>query len=143
MAIRRNEGGGFAAAFGAELLLVHVVAPVQAPLWLGSAARGTDRQRAERARAALDRMATKLSSDLEVSSRVPTGNPADQIAKVTKESSTLVVMSLHGGGGVWGPKQGSIAYRVLTHSSTSVLALPRRRSGRRKPANSSVSASSG
>ncbi len=116
-----------AAAFGAELLLVHVLAPIQAPPWLGSAARGTDRQRVERARTALDRIATKLSLDLEVSSRVLMGNPADEIAKLTKRSSTLVVMSLHGGSGVLGARRGSIAYRVLTHSSTPVLALPRRR----------------
>jgi nucleotide-binding universal stress UspA family protein len=132
-----------ATAFGAELLLVHVLAPIQAPPWLGSAARGTDRQGAERARAALDRMGTKLSSNLEISSRVMTGNPADEIAKLTKGSSTLVVMSLHGGAGVLGARRGSIAYRVLTHSSTPVLALPRRRAGGRSSAISSVSASSG
>jgi universal stress protein A len=116
-----------AAAFGAELLLVHVLAPIQAPPWLGSAARGTDRQRVERARAALDRMVTKLSSDLEINSRVLTGNPADEIAKLTKSSTTVVVMSLHGSSGMLGARRGSIAYRVLTHSSTPVLALPRRR----------------
>lgn len=116
-----------ATTFGAELLLVHVLAPIQAPPWLGSAAPGTDRQRAERARTALDRMATKLSSDLEVSGRVLAGNPADEIAKLTKGSSALVVMSLHGGGGVLGARRGSIAYRVLTHSSRPVLALPRGR----------------
>jgi nucleotide-binding universal stress UspA family protein len=116
-----------AAAFGAELLLINVLAPVQAPPWLGLASRATDRRRAERARRALDRMKTKLSSEVDTSCRVLTGNPADEIAKLTKETSTLVVMSLHGSGGVWGAKRGSIAYRVLTHASTPVLALPRRR----------------
>jgi hypothetical protein len=42
---------------------------------------------------------------------------------------TLVVMSLRGGAGVWGARRGSIAYHVLTHSSTPVLTLPRRRLG--------------
>jgi nucleotide-binding universal stress UspA family protein len=116
-----------AAAFGAELLLVHVLTPIQAPPWLGSAARGTDRQRVERARTALDRMATRLSSDLEISCRVVTGNPADEIAKLSKGATSLAVMSLREDSGVWGTRRGSIAYRVLTHSSTPVLALPRRR----------------
>jgi hypothetical protein len=88
-------------------------------------------------------MGTKLSSNLEISSRVMTGNPADEIAKLTKGSSTLVAMSLHAGAGVLGARRGSIAYRVLTHSSTPVLALPRRRAGGRSSAISSVSGSSG
>ena len=74
-------------------------------------------------------MATRLSSDLEISSRVLTGNPADEIAKLSKRSSTLVVMSLREGSGILGARRGSIAYHVLTHSSTPVLALPRRRLG--------------
>lgn len=118
-----------AAAFGAELLLVHVLTPIQAPPWLGSVARGTDRQRVERARTALDRIATRLSSDLEISCRVVTGNPADEIAKLSKGATSLAVMSLREDSGVWGARRGSIAYRVLTHSSTPVLALPRRRLG--------------
>lgn len=131
-----------AVEFGAELLLVHVLTPIQAPPWLGSNARGTDQQRVARARKALERIGTKLSSDLEISSRVMTGNPADEVAKLTKDSSTLVVMSLHEGSGVLGARRGSIAYRVLTHSSTPVLALPRRRLGGRSSATSSVSSSS-
>jgi hypothetical protein len=40
-------------------------------------------------------------------------------------------MSLRGGAGVWGARRGSIAYHVLTHSSTPVLTMPRRRLGGR------------
>jgi nucleotide-binding universal stress UspA family protein len=132
-----------AAAFGAELLLVHVLAPVQAPPWLGAAARVTGRRRAERARRALDRVGANLSSDLEIGCRLLTGNPADEIARVSKGSTSLVVMSLREGGGAWGGKPGSIAYRVLTHSSTPVLALPRRRFGARPSLTSSVPSSNG
>jgi nucleotide-binding universal stress UspA family protein len=116
-----------AASFAADLLLVHVLAPIQVPPFLGSAARVSDRRREERARKALDRMRAKLSSDLAISCRVPTGSPADEIAKLSKGSTSLVVMSLREGGGVWGPRRGAIAYRALTHSSTPVLALPRGR----------------
>ena len=40
-------------------------------------------------------------------------------------------MSLRGTAGIWGGRRGSIAYHVLTHSSTPVLTLPRRRLGGR------------
>jgi nucleotide-binding universal stress UspA family protein len=123
------KAAAVATAFRAELLLVHVLAPIQVPSWLRSAARVTDRQRAERARGALDRVRAKLSSDLEISCRMVTGNPADQIAKLSKGATSLAVMSLREDSGVWGARRGSIAYRVLTHSSTPLLALPRRRLG--------------
>jgi hypothetical protein len=40
-------------------------------------------------------------------------------------------MSLRGGAGIFGARRGAVAYHVLTHSSTPVLALPRRRLGGR------------
>lgn len=130
-----------AVTFGAELLLVHVLAPIQAPPWLRSRTRATDRRRMERARRALERVSAKLSSGLQTTCRVLTGDPADEIAKLSKSSPSLVVMSLRGGTGVWGARRGSIAYQVLTHSSTPVLALPRRRLGGRLSARLSTALS--
>lgn len=120
-----------AAAFDAELVLVHVLAPIQTPPWLRSSIHSTDRRRMDTARRALERVTTKLSSDLHMTSRVLEGNPAHEIAQLTRGSPSLVVMSLRGGAGVWGARRGSIAYHVLTHSSTPVLTLPRRRLGGR------------
>ena len=120
-----------AAGFGAELVLVHVLAEVQTPSWLRSTIGRADRRRTEAARKALDRVKAKLSSGLETTTLVREGNPAHEIARLTVGSPTLVVMSLRGGAGVWGARRGSIAYHVLTHSSTPVLTLPRRRLGGR------------
>jgi nucleotide-binding universal stress UspA family protein len=116
----------------ARLLLVHVLAPVQTPPWLLPAVRSNERRRIEKARAALDRVRAKLFADLQsVSTLVVEGDPAHEIARLTSGGESLVVMSLRGTGGVWGMRRGSIAYHVLTHSSTAVLALPRRRIGGR------------
>lgn len=120
-----------ATAFDAELVLVHVLAQIQTPPWLRLPIGATDRRRMETARMALERVKTKLSSHLKMTSRVLNGNPAHEIAQLTTGSSSLVVMSLRGGAGVWGGRRGSIAYHVLTHSSTPVLTLPRRRLGGR------------
>lgn len=120
-----------AAAFDAELVLVHVVAEVQTPPWLRSTIGPADRRRTERARKALERVKERLSPDLKTATRVLAGNPAHEIARLTVGSPTLVVMSLRGGAGVWGARRGAIAYHVLTHSSTPVLTLPRRRLGGR------------
>jgi universal stress protein A len=120
-----------AAAFDAKLMLVHVLAEVQTPPWLRSTVGPADRRRPEAARRALDRVKAKLSPSLETTALVLEGNPADEIARLTVGSPTLVVMSLRGGAGVWGARRGAIAYHVLTHSSTPVLTLPRRRLGGR------------
>ena len=120
-----------AAAFDAELVLVHVLAQIQTPPWLRLRIGATGRRRVEAARRALERVKARLSSDLTITSRVLEGNPAHEIARLTTGSRSLIVMSLRGGAGVWGARRGAIAYHVLTHSSTPVLTLPRRRLGGR------------
>jgi nucleotide-binding universal stress UspA family protein len=120
-----------AAAFDAELVLVHVVAEVQTPPWLRSSIGPADRRRIEAARKALERVKQRLAPDLKTAIRVLEGNPAHEIARLTAGSRTLVVMSLRGGAGVWGARRGAIAYHLLTHAATPVLALPRRRLGGR------------
>jgi nucleotide-binding universal stress UspA family protein len=121
-----------AAEFDARLLLVHVLAPVQAPPWATATVRSNERRRIEKARTALERVRTKLFTDLQsMSTRVVVGKAAHEIARLTTGGRSLVVMSLRGTAGVWGLRRGSIAYRVLTHSATPVLALPRRRIGGR------------
>jgi len=121
-----------AAAFDAELVLVHVLSKVQAPPWLRAAGGGaTLSRRVAKARRALERVKATLAPDLHTTSYVLEGNPAQEIARLTGGASSLVVMSLRGGAGVFGARRGAIAYHVLTHSSTPVLALPRRRLGGR------------
>lgn len=120
-----------AAAFDAELVLVHVLAQVQAPPWLRSTVGPSDLQRTAAARKALERVKATLTPELKATARVLEGNPAHEIARLTVGLPTLVVMSLRGGAGVWGARRGAIAYHLLTHSSTPVLAFPRRRLGGR------------
>jgi nucleotide-binding universal stress UspA family protein len=116
----------------AELLLVHILAPVQMPPWLRTAGRTSERRRLEKARTALERVRTKLFSEGHpITTTVLVGDPAHEVARLTKEGGSLVVMSLRGTAGVWGMRRGAIAYHVLTHASTPVLALPRRRIGGR------------
>src|SRR5262249_10845408 len=115
----------------AGLVLVHVVAPIQAPSWLPSAVR-SNRRRIEKARTALARVRRKLFAGLRsIATLGVVGDPASEIARLSARADSLVVMSLRGTAGVWGLRRGAIAYRVLTRSSTPVLALPRRRIGGR------------
>lgn len=126
------RAGKVAALFNARLLLVHVLAPVQAPPWLTSTVRSNQRRRVDKARTALERVRTKLFAGLEsISTVVVVGNAAHEIARLTSGGQSLIVMSLRGTAGIWGLRRGSMAYHVLTHSSTPVLALPRRRIGGR------------
>jgi nucleotide-binding universal stress UspA family protein len=117
----------------AELLLVHVLAAVQTPPWLRSTGPSSERRRIEKARAALERVRMKLFSRQRhpITTIVLVGEPAYEVARLTKERESLVVMSLRGTAGVWGLRRGAVAYRVLTRASTPVLALPRRRIGGR------------
>ena len=98
-----------AVGFGAELVLVHVLAEVQTPPWLRSTIGQADPRRIEAARKALDRVKAKLSPALAATALVCEGNPAHEIARLTVDSPTLVVMSLRGGAGVWGARRGAIA----------------------------------
>ena len=121
-----------AGEFGAPLVLVHVLAPVQAPPWLRGARRDTDSRRIDKATKALERIRTKAFADRRsMSTKVLIGDPAHEIARLTTEPGSLVVMSLRGTAGVWGMRRGSVAYHVLTHALTPLLALPRRRIGGR------------
>ena len=102
------------------------------PPWLRSADHSHDRRRIDKAKAALEGVRTKLFSGLpSTSTAVAIGNPAHEIARLTRRPESLVVMSLRGTSGVWGSRRGAVAYHVLTHSSIPVLALPRRRLGGR------------
>jgi nucleotide-binding universal stress UspA family protein len=129
------RAAAIAGQLNAKLTLVHVLAPIQSPPWLRSASRSNERRRLDKAKAALDRARTRLFADVEsVSTVVLVGNPAHEIARLTRSAGgALVVMSLRGTAGVWGLRRGAIAYHLLTHVKVPVLALPRRRIGGRFP----------
>jgi nucleotide-binding universal stress UspA family protein len=124
-AIRAAE---VARMFTVPLLLVHVLRRLRVVPWLPDADRPRDRDRIETAKTALERISTRLPQAVRSTCAVVVGDPAHEIARVSRRASPLVVMSLRGTRGLWG-RRGAIAYQVLTYSSTPVLALPRRQLG--------------
>lgn len=112
--------------FDADLVLAHVVQPMQAPQWLGPRLRGHDRTRLAQARARIERIAEGLGLDEPPSCRVVVGDAAEQIAAVATDAKTgLVVVTLRAvRGWIVGVPQGSTTYRVLGSASMPVLALP-------------------
>jgi len=120
-----------ARALEARLVLVHVLVPAQSPPWLRPR-RANEKRRILRATAALERVRTRLFPDApSLSTNVVAGDPAHEIARLARRRGSIVVMALRGTAGVWGLRRGALAYHVLAHTATPVLALPRRRLGGR------------
>ena len=115
-------------AEGASLLIAHVVSPVAvAPQWR-SYVGGVDEENASRARARLEDLSRRLSSD---ASRVPTelvvrvGRPADGIAEIAQQHhSHVIVLGIVGESRDLAQRPGSIAYRVLCQAGVPVLVVP-------------------
>ena len=122
------RGAAIAQIFDVPIRLVHVLRPVQTPAWIRRIGVPTERQRIAKATRALEHLTRQLGAGVRASCSVVLGEPAHEIARLTKRGSPLLVMSLRGTGGIWG-RRGAIAYHVLTHASTPVLGLPRRRLG--------------
>jgi nucleotide-binding universal stress UspA family protein len=124
------RAAAIAKQLGVPLVLVHVLRPSHVPEWLRPAVAVTERERIAKATHLLERVMRHFVAGVAATCHVSVGDPADHIATLTRRGSPLLVMSLRGTAGLWG-RRGAIAYRVLTHSSTPVLALPRRRIGGR------------
>jgi len=122
------RGAVIARMFGVPIRLVHVLPPVQTPAWVRGIRIPAERQRMAKATAALERLTRRLGAGVRASCSVVLGEPAHEIARLTRRGSPLLVMSLRGTTGIWG-RRGAIAYHVLTHSATPVLGLPRRQIG--------------
>jgi nucleotide-binding universal stress UspA family protein len=107
-----------------QLELVHIVEPISNPPWLEVDAYRRNLQRQRRALVRLTQLQDELK-DVATAVRVETGKPADEIAAVASSKHVgLVVMTRRRGQGLFGPRQGSISYQVLTKGNTPVLALP-------------------
>ena len=125
----RDRSDAFAAAtvarkLGVRLQLVHVVEPIPSIPWLELDEVRRNQQRHRKALAEL----TQLKEDLAwavADCHVARGKPSDEIAKLASSSAVgLVIMTRRRGKGLFGPRQGSISYQVLTRAKTAVLALP-------------------
>ena len=107
-----------------QLQLVHVVEPIADVPWLELDEARRNQQRHRKALADLTGLKEELGSTVS-ECRVLTGTPADQIAKLASASGVgVVIMTRRPGKGLFGPRQGSISYQVLTQANTAVLALP-------------------
>jgi len=109
---------------GTTLELVHVVEPIADIPWLELDEARRNLQRERRAAALLSRVRDKVQWNVS-GVRVATGKPAEAIASLASKAHVgLVIMTRRRGPGLFGPRQGSISYEVLSRSNTPVLALP-------------------
>ena len=126
-----EQAGEVARAFGADLILVHVIPTIQAPPWSRANLAAHYRMAIATAQDGLDALRSKVGGDVTTECRVEVGNPADEIAALAAtRRAGLVVLTLRGGGGLLGSRPGTIAYHVLSHGVAPVLALPPQRRGR-------------
>lgn len=113
-----------ATAFGASLLLAHVVRPLLTPPWLQTKRQHHDRSRLTEVRDRLLALAARHKR-VKIDPRIVLGDPAEEIAALAALSNAgLAILILRRGGGLFGPRKGSITYRVLCSSATPVLAIP-------------------
>jgi nucleotide-binding universal stress UspA family protein len=116
-----------ARAFGTDLILVHVVPPLQPPPWYRADLSAHRRLQVTKAERQLESLAKTVGAGVNTETRVVSGRPADEIsAMAAEERIGLVVMHLRKGPGLFGSRAGSIAAHVLRQAVTPVLALPGR-----------------
>lgn len=125
----RDRADALAAAvaareLGVQLQLVHVIEPIADVPWLELDEALRNQQRRRKALADLTKLKEELAWAV-TACHVAAGKPADAIAKLASNAGVgLVIMTRRRGQGLFGPRQGSISYQVLTRASTAVLALP-------------------
>ena len=115
---------GIAEALSAPLLVSHVVEPVFVPASVRGALRGAEDARRSQAQETLSALVSSTAPNAEVI--VSTGDASEQIASLAEaRGAQLIVMGLHSSG-AFGPRMGSVTYRVLCLSRAVVLAIPPR-----------------
>lgn len=119
---------GLAEAFGVQVLLAHIAAELSVPpRWQerGVAAPETDSAGVRRR---LEDLAGVRPTAVPIETTVASGAPAEEIARLASgRHAGLIVMGLHGAGGLLAPAIGSTAYRVLSLAPVPVLAIPGQR----------------
>jgi universal stress protein A len=113
-----------AETIGVPLILAHVIEPVRSRFAARLHLPGIE---AERRATADDRMAELLASlppAVHAEGLVTQGDPAEEIAKVTRDRRAgMIVIGLHGSP-LLGPRMGSVTYRVMCLAQVLMLALP-------------------
>lgn len=122
-----REAERIARAFGSDLVLVHVVPPLQPPPWYRTDLSAHWRMQVTKAQRQLESLAKTVGPGVNTEIRVVAGRPADEISALAAEERIgLVVMHLRRAPGLLGSRAGSIASQVLRYAVTPVLALPGR-----------------
>ena len=115
---------GLSEAFDAPILLTYVIEPVRTPLAAKLHLPSVEGERKARAEDGLARLIATLPQGLHPEALVAFGDPAEEIAKIARDRQTaLIVIGLHGSP-AYGPRMGSVTYRVICLSHGLVLALP-------------------
>jgi nucleotide-binding universal stress UspA family protein len=114
-----------AGQWSASLTLANVVEPLTVlPQW-EPLVEESDEKRLGSARTNLKALAEQLCGHQGCEDVVVLGRPADLIGSLARERGTkLIVMGLASDRGVFSPRPGSIAYRVLCSTTIPVLVVP-------------------
>ncbi len=111
--------------WSAPLTLVHVLAPLKVPAQWQRLVQETEEMRVASARTALKTLAGQLCGTRICEDVVVLGHPAEMIGSIARDRGTqLIVMGLASERGMFAPRPGSIAYRVLCSSAVPVLVVP-------------------
>ena len=119
-----SVGQGIAEAVSARLTAVHVLEPIFVPARVRDALAGAEHMRRAQAEEMLAELVPSIHGDHRTESLVLLGEPAEEIVKLADaRDAGLIVMGLHSSG-VFGPRMGSVTYRVLCLTDALVLAVP-------------------
>jgi nucleotide-binding universal stress UspA family protein len=117
-------GAGIAQALSVPLLIAHVVEPMVIPVRVRLAMSGANAVRRTNAEDRLADLVRSIPETVKTETLVVSGDPAEEIVKLTEvRHANLIVMGLHSAE-LFGPRMGSVTYRVLSLTHTLVLALP-------------------
>jgi len=115
---------GIAHALALPLLVAHIVEPVVIPMRVRMAMGGADAARRSAAADQLADAAASIPDAVKSETMILSGDPAEEIVKLTEtRRANLIVMGLHSSE-LFGPRMGSVTYRVLSLTRALVLALP-------------------
>ena len=108
----------------ASLLVVHIIEPVRAVVPGHAYAANVDSERRGLAEQRLQAFVAALPAERRPEALVMFGEPAEEISKIATDRGVgLIVMGLHASA-MFGPRMGSVTYRVLCVTNAIVLALP-------------------
>lgn len=111
-------------ALHVPFIATHVVEPVRSPLAERLHLPSIELERKTRAEDALNELIATVPRQLHPEGLVAYGDPAEEITKIARDRRAgLIVVGLHGSP-LWGPRMGSVTYRVLCLAPALVLALP-------------------